>query len=90
MLCYEILGGNADTVEMLGYIRNNVRTSFDMLIEGAINAFCGTDTSQYNITNLLNSNYDFGGDVELRYRQSVYLKQSKLEQIVSYFQSAGD
>lgn len=98
-LCSKIAGGGRGTVEMLDYLRNNVRTSFDKAMEDAMGVF-DTNAKSYKMTYMLNSGAGEGAsgavdnynvtDVTTVYTQWYRPKSDFLDTLVSYFKNATD
>ncbi len=88
-LSYGTAGGVAGNVDMLAYIRNNVRTSFDKLFEDAIGYFYDngiTEEDRYHT--LLSSDkyrYQFKDDFTNVYRETVKIKQGNLRDLESEY-----
>lgn len=97
-LCSKIAGGGKGTVEMLDYLRNNVRTSFDKAMEDAMGVF--NDASKYyKMTYMLNgseSNTPAGyvdynvSDITTKYAQWHPAKTGYLNDLLQYFKAAKD
>ncbi len=94
-LCSKIAGGGAGTVQMLDYLRNNVRTSFDKAMEDAMAVFDPT-SQPYKMTYMVNSkngaegsadNYDIA-DVTPVYTQWLPKKTGFLNTLVTWFKNA--
>ena len=82
-LSYGAASGVSGNVKMLTYIRNNVRTSFDMLFEDAISYFfvnSGIDEFNRYHTMLANHRYKFD-DFAYEYSKMVAIKQLNLGQL---------
>ena len=89
-LCYQTVGGDAGTVDMLDYLRNNVRTSFDKAIEDAMAVF-NTDSTSIKMTYLAKSSSAYVVPyIETDYTSVLGKKQGYLDDLVVYFQSAKD
>ena len=87
-LCYYTAGGDPDTVEILEYVRDNIRNSFDKVMEDAMCIF-DKDADDYRMTYLL-SNNDFVNILEADYECCVDLKQGFLDTLIGYFKNAKD
>ena len=88
-LCYGAAGGAQGTVEMLEYLRANVRTSFDKAMEDAMGVFDATSTD-YKITYLLSNNSFNVPDISTKYSNAVPVKKGHLSALIDYFKAAKD
>ena len=90
-LCYGAAGGSAGTVEMLEYLRENVRTSFDMVMEDAQEVFYGSDYDALKVTNLINADNDFYCPSFYNDWSNIYEdKVESLATLVAWFRNAAD
>ena len=87
-LCYSTAGGDADTVEMLEYLRDNVRTSFDKAMEDAMGIF-DKASGDYRMTYLPKDDF-VTPTIETDYKACVDLKQGFLDTLTDYFKNAKD
>ena len=88
-LCYTVAGGAAGTIDMLEYLRNNVRTSFDKAMEDAMVVFDGESTD-YKMTYMLSANDFVVPNFETDYTAYLNLKQDFLDTLTDYFHNAKD
>ncbi len=89
-LCYGAAGGAQGTVEMLEYLRANVRTSFDKAMEDAMGIFDAT-SAPYKITYLLNESNDFNvPEIRKVYEGAHPEKVKFLAALLDYFKAAKD
>ena len=87
-LCYSTAGGDPDTVEMLEYLRDNVRTSFDKAMEDAMMVF-DASSKDYKMTYLPGNDF-VAPTIETEYEKCVDLKQGYLDTLINYFKNAKD
>ena len=87
-LCYSTAGGDPDTVEMLEYLRDNVRTSFDKAMEDAMGIF-DKASGDYRMTYLPVDDF-VSPNIEADYEACVDLKQGFLDTLTGYFKNAKD
>jgi hypothetical protein len=87
-LCYSTAGGDPDTVEMLEYLRDNVRTSFDKAMEDAMGIF-DKASGDYRMTYLPVNDF-VSPNIEADYEACVNLKQGFLDTLTNYFKNAKD
>ncbi|MBQ4071924.1 MAG: hypothetical protein IJD51_05905 [Clostridia bacterium] len=95
-LCFGAAGGAAGTVDMLNYLRANVRTSFDKAMEDAMGIFDATSTP-YKVTVMMNGGSEalYSDDFKITnfandYASALPEKKGFLEDLIGYFQSAKD
>ena len=86
-LMYDIAGGAQGTVEMLRYIRLNVRTSFDKAFEDAIGVFYGQEAYDRKIL-VIFSGKGFEGDMRQEYAALYDVKSANLKTLVEYYETA--
>ena len=86
-LMYDIAGGAQGTVNMLKYIRLNVRTSFDKVFEDAIGVFHGEEAYDRKILVIISAQ-GFECDIRDDYAALYDIKTSNLEILVNYFETA--
>ena len=89
-LMYNIAGGAQGTVEMLKYVRANVRTSFDKVMEDAMGVFHGQDAYDVKIVPLLSGASFQHEDIRGTYTEVQDRKQGYLDALVAWFESAAD
>ena len=87
-LCYTAAGGDSDTVDMLEYLRDNVRTSFDKAMEDAMGIFV-PESGDYRMTYLPVNDF-VSPNIETDYENCVNSKQGYLDTLTQYFKSAKD
>lgn len=89
-LCYGAAGGAAGTVEMLEYLRANVRTSFDKAMEDAQGVF-NEDITEIKLTYIINEDKDFHcPNFRTDYSSALPQKQESLATLVNWFKNAQD
>ncbi len=88
-LCYGAAGGAQGTVEMLEYLRANVRTSFDKAMEDAMGVFDATSTD-YKVTYMVSKNGFDVPDIATVYSNNHGVKTGYLEDLIEYFKAAKD
>ena len=77
-LKYEVADGSKDAVQMLNYIRANVRSSFDKVYEDAIGFYTKADKEKWHIM-ILDAGYKFSGsEMQTQYSELQTKKQDKL------------
>ena len=79
-LQYDITDGAQGTVEMLQYIRTNVRSAFDKTMEDAIGVFTNTQGDRWS--QILEMATEFVVDMRYEYGQLVGEKQKRLESLI--------
>ena len=85
-LQYDVVDGTqTGTVEMLKYIRLNVRTSFDKAFEDAIGVFYGDEAEDNKWAKII-SKKDFILDIRQDYDTLVGSKQKNLENLEKYYE----
>ena len=87
-LQYDLSNNSTGTVEMLQYIRDNVRSSFDKAMEDAIGVF-NTEASKTKWHNVL-STASFQVDIRTQYQQSYNAKEKYLDDLAKAFQNFPD
>ena len=85
-----IAGGATDTVEMLQYIRNNVRNSFDKAMEDAIGVFKGQEAMNRKISMLVSAESYQCKDIRGTYNTHLAAKRGDLTDLLTWFQDAQD
>ncbi len=89
-LCYSATGSTQNTIDMLHYLRANVRTSFDKAMEDAMGIFDAT-SAPYKITYLLNESRDFNVPEIRKVYAVAYPEKAKfLNDLLNYFKAAKD
>ncbi len=88
-LMYNVAGGASGTVDMLRYVRQNVRTSFDKAMEDAIGVFKGKDAQEVKITYLIPMR-GATEDIRTAYKRVLDKKQGYLVELLGWFQEAQD
>ena len=87
-LCYGYAGGGFYTVEMLEFLRQSVRSSFDMIMEDALASFC-EDIAHLHVLDLVNGENDYNPlYVENNYDGYISRKQEYLNYLNDYFHEA--
>lgn len=87
-LQYDVSGGSGGTVEMLQYLRYNVRSSFDKVTEDAISVFFGAGTSsQWH--NVLRS-YKFKVDIRHEYASTYNRNADYLDDLAAAYPNFND
>ena len=89
-LCYDIAGGAQGTVNMLKYIRLNVRTSFDKVFEDAIGVFHGEEAYDDKILVIISGDGFECETIRAQYAEIYDKKTNYLEVLVKYYETAGD
>jgi hypothetical protein len=85
-LQYDVVDGTqTGTVDMLKYIRLNVRTSFDKAFEDAIGVFYGEEAEDNKWAKII-SREDFILDIRQQYDTLVGSKQKNLEALEKYYE----
>jgi len=87
-LQYDVSGGSTGTVEMLQYIRDNVRSSFDKATEDAIGIFSGTGNPN-RWHNVLRS-YKFQVDIRSEYSSTYNRNAEYLEALAMAYPDFND
>jgi len=87
-LTYGAVGGAAGTVEMLKYIRKNVRTSFDKAMEDAIGVFKGESARPAAVTQLIALGNASAQDVRTAYKGVLPEKRGYLNDLLTWFEEA--
>ena len=82
-LQYDITDGAQGTVEMLQYIRQNVRSAFDKTMEDAIGVFFNTENDRWS--QILETSPEFDVNMRLKYGELVGLKQGRLEALIKSY-----
>lgn len=82
-LQYDITDGAQGTVEMLQYIRKNVRSAFDKTMEDAIGVFHNTQGDRWS--QILELAPEFVVDMRYEYGQLVGVKQERLEALIKSY-----
>jgi len=82
-LQYDVADGSTGTVEMLQYIRDNVRSSFDKAMEDAIGVF-NVEASNKKWHNVLQG-YDFQVDIRAEYKSEYNAKAQYLKDLAAAF-----
>ncbi len=88
-LQYDVADGTKGTVEMLQYIRLNVRTSFDKAFEDAIGVFYGDDAYKSKWLVII-SGKDFKLDIRSDYKTYYPGKKANLDTLVSFYPELPD
>ena len=84
-LMYDIAGGAEGTVDMLRYIRLNVRTSFDKAFEDALGVFHGKEAGYNNKLLVIISGAAFDIDIRTEYDRILELKNNQLNTLEEYY-----
>ena len=90
-LQYQLTDGNSGTVEMLQYIRNNVRRSFDKMFEDAIGAYNSEDQGSLKRWHTILSGQGYKGgtpyeqDIRPMYTELRDEKQRMLEELIALY-----
>ena len=84
-LMYDIAGGAEGTVDMLRYIRLNVRTSFDKAFEDALGVFHGKEAGYNNKLLVIVSNAAFDINIRAEYDRILELKNNQLNTLEEYY-----
>lgn len=87
-LQYDLSNGSSGTIEMLQYIRDNVRSSFDKAMEDAIGVF-NTEASKTKWHNVLSTN-KFQIDIRAEYSKNYNVKEQYLDDLAKAFQNFPD
>ena len=87
-LQYDVAGGSGGTVEMLQYLRDNVRSSFDKATEDAIAVFSGSGSSN-QCHNVLRS-YKFRVDIRSEYSTNYNRNAHYLEDLTAAYLNFND
>ena len=82
-LQHDIAGGSTGTVEMLQYIRDNVRSSFDKAMEDALGVF-NTEASKTKWHSVL-AGYKFQVDIRSEYQSTYGSKEKYLDDLANAF-----
>lgn len=88
-LMYNVAGGATGTVEMLKYVRANVRTSFDKAMEDAIGVFKGKEAEETKVTYLIPMRGSTE-DIRTAYGRVLEKKRGYLTELLGWFQDAQD
>ena len=83
-LQYGATDGNTGTVEMLDYIRSNVRSAFDKTMEDAVGYKYNTGSERWHSI-LANKNYSL--DITQAYKERIGDKQAYLLQLIGVFEA---
>ena len=89
-LMYNIAGGAQGTVEMLKYVRANVRTSFDKAMEDAIGVFGGQDAYDIKVLPMMTKSSWGIEDIRGEYKKVLETKRGYLTDLIGWFESAAD
>ena len=89
-LMYNIAGGAQGTVEMLRYIRKNVRTSFDKAMEDAIGVFAGEEAYNRKVLVMMTSGGWSNENIRGTYKENLGQKRGYLTDLIKWFESASD
>ncbi len=89
-LMYNIAGGAQGTVEMLKYVRANVRTSFDKAMEDAIGVFGGDAAYDIKVLPMLTTGGWAVEDIRGQYQSVLAEKRGYLNDLIRWFESASD
>ena len=85
-LQYDLAGNSTGTIEMLQYIRDNVRSSFDKAMEDAIAVFLPNSKRWHNVL----TGYGFQVDIRSEYSSSYSQKESQLDALARDFPNFAD
>ncbi|MBR5140325.1 MAG: hypothetical protein IKV16_04640, partial [Clostridia bacterium] len=85
-LQYDLAGGSTGTIDMLQYIRDNVRSSFDKAMEDAIAVFLPGAQRWHNVL----SGKGFQVDIRADYQSTYDQKESQLDQLAKDFPTFPD
>ena len=83
-LQYDTADGPKSTVEMLQYIRYNVRSAFDKTFEDAIGSFNDQMNDRWH-TIMTHSNFQIGEEIRGRYAALINDKKAKLQNLVTEY-----
>ena len=89
-LMYNIAGGAQGTVRMLQYVRENVRTSFDKVMEDALGTFHGQDAYDVKVLVMMTKNSWGVDDIRGEYKAVLEKKKAYLKDLVEWFETAAD
>ena len=89
-LMYNIAGGAQGTVRMLQYVRENVRTSFDKVMEDALGTFHGQDAYDVKVLVMMTKNSWGVDDIRGEYKAVLEKKKAYLADLVEWFETAAD
>ena len=89
-LMYNTTGDTTGTVEMLQYIRNNVRNSFDKAMEDAMGAIKGGEAMNRKISGLVSAESYQCADIRGTYNTHLAAKRGDLTDLLTWFQDAQD
>ena len=81
-LQYNIAGGASGTVEMLQYIRLNVRSAFDKTFEDAIGVFNADQSSRWH--HILSVN-DYDHDIRADYQSKISTKKERIQTLYNEY-----
>lgn len=81
-LQYDIVGASATTIEMLDYIRNNVRSAFDKTFEDAMGMFYDTAGNRWHDV-LMRAQYQV--DMRKSYSDLYDTKEGQLTNLLKYY-----
>ena len=87
---YNIAGGAQGTVRMLQYVRENVRTSFDKVMEDALGTFHGQDAYDVKVLVMMTKNSWGVDDIRGEYKAVLEKKKAYLKDLVEWFETAAD
>ena len=89
-LMYNIAGGAQGTVRMLQYVRENVRTSFDKVMEDALGTFHGQEAYDIKVLVMMTKNSWGVDDIRGEYKAVLEKKKAYLKDLVEWFETAAD
>ena len=89
-LMYNIAGGAQGTVEMLKYVRENVRTSFDKVMEDALGTFHGQEAYDVKVLVMMTKSSWGVEDIRGEYKKVLEQKKEYLADLVEWFETASD
>jgi hypothetical protein len=89
-LMYNIAGGAQGTVRMLQYVRENVRTSFDKVMEDALGTFHGQEAYDVKVLVMMTKSSWGVEDIRGEYKKVLEKKKAYLADLVEWFETAAD